>query len=100
MIKLQPASRTDHITDDGTELTQRPYPFWVNDDGDILGGLPTMGVRVIGFQIDLARHELDLRWADVRADPQLAVGKYLVASDADGGWSVHMPAIETVEVMS
>jgi hypothetical protein len=35
-IMLQPSPVTDHITDDGVELTRRLYPFFVQPDGTIL----------------------------------------------------------------
>lgn len=33
VVKLQPADRVDHISGDGTELTQRPFPFFVTASG-------------------------------------------------------------------
>jgi hypothetical protein len=101
VIKLQPAPRVDHITDDGRELTQLPYPFYVAEDGkvdrqDFWRGDP---YAVIGFQEDLARQQIDLWWDDVVKDPQSAVGKYVVTRDSRGGMGVHVIAIDSVEVI-
>lgn len=98
IITLQPSRCVDHVTPDGTELTQRPYPFRVSEDGAILNqeywqGSPN---HVVGFVGDLRRHEVDVYWRHVVADPQRAVGMYLITADADGTWAVHVVAVESV----
>lgn len=56
-------------------------------------------LRAIGFQRDLARHEVDVWWDEVVGDPQKAVGLYLVSTDAKGGMGVHDTAICEVAVL-
>lgn len=93
IFTFQPSDRTDHITPDGTELTQRPYPIAVADDGTVIS---IHGGELLGFADDLAVERIDHRWADVRDDPQEVVGKYAVIRDAGGVVSVHLNAIMTV----
>lgn len=100
IITLQPAPRTDHITADGTELTQLPYPFHVAADGtvqrqDFWHGNPK---SVVGFAHDPSVQRVDLWWDDAVKDPQQAVGKYVVTRDDKGGMAVHVIAIESVTV--
>lgn len=103
IITLQPAPRTDQITEDGTELQQRPYPFHVRSlDGwvesqDFWRGRPQ---RVVGFAARLDRQQIDLWWRDAVKDPQQAVGMYVVTRNSDGSMDVHMTAIESVVVRS
>jgi hypothetical protein len=99
-VTLQPSARTDHITDDGHELQQLPYPFHVNEHGEILRqdfwrGDPE---RVIGFQANLHVMNIDLWWLQVWDKPELAVGKYVVTADSEGNWSTHMIAISSAEL--
>lgn len=99
-IKLQPSPRVDHITDDGHEMTQLPYPFYVAEDGsverqDFWRGDPA---AVVGFQKDLAVQQIDLWWRDAVKDPQKAVGMYVVTTGPKG-LGVHMIAIAEVTVL-
>jgi hypothetical protein len=101
VITLQPADRTDHITEDGTELTQRPYPFHVRaDDGhierqDFWRGNP---LQVVGFAERLDGRAVDVFWRTIAEDPQRAVGMYVVTADSRGGWATHLSAIAEVRV--
>lgn len=100
IITLQPSPRVDHLTEDGTELTQLPYPFHVDAKGDIQRqdfwrGNPA---KVIGFTNDPAVQRVDLWWDDAVKDPQQAVGKYVVTRDDKGGMSVHVIAIQSATV--
>lgn len=100
LIRLQPAPHVDHITDDGHELTQLPYPFFVHEDGTIEGIYADTGSKaVIGFQSDLAVQKVNMWWGEVVKDPQLAVGKYVVTAEKNGGMAVHEIAITSVEVL-
>src|ERR1700733_14358810 len=87
IITLQPSDRTDHITDDGVELTQRPYPFAVFDNGDIINADAVGAKRAVGFSNDLAVQHVDLWWREVVKEPELAVGKYLVTQDENGHYA-------------
>jgi hypothetical protein len=95
-LKLQPSPRVDNIVD-GHEMTQLPYPFFVEQDGTVLHPDTVQAVRALGFQTDLARHEVDLLWDEIWEHPELAVGKYLVSTTPDGGMGVHTIAIDTAE---
>jgi len=97
LISLQPSARTDHITEDGAEFQQLPYPFHVNERGDVQRqdfwrGRP---LRVIGFTTRVDLQEVVLWWEEVWAAPELAVGRYVVTEDTDGQMSTHILAIET-----
>lgn len=95
LIRLQPAPLVDHIDDSGQEFTRLPYPFYVNEAGEIQrqdfwNGNPT---KVIGFQRDLAVQTIDLWWREAYPEPTKTVGMYLVTVDSDGQWGVHSTAI-------
>jgi hypothetical protein len=100
IITLQPSAITDRLLQDGTELTQLPYPWHVTESGAVLRqefwqGDPT---GIVGFQRDPHVQRVDLWWEDVAADPQRAVGMYPVARDSKGNLSSHLIAIESVSV--
>jgi hypothetical protein len=109
IITLQPSPVTDNLWAgaDGSlvEGTKLPYPFHVNESGDVQRqdfwrGDPK---AVIGFQDDPNVQKVDLWWDDVVADPQLAVGKYpVMVQDKPNSKGTHMYtyviAIESVEV--
>ncbi len=98
--KIQTAPKTDHITGDGTELTQRPYPIVCDDWGNVVG-LPTVS-RVVGFVRDLARMEVDFSWHEVAARhiaEDEVVGMYVVIQAPDGHWATLMTAVETFETL-
>jgi hypothetical protein len=101
IITLQPSARTDQITDDGTELQQLPYPFHVDEDGNVLRQDFWRGdpATVLGFQNRVDVQQVDLWWREVVADPQRAVGKYMVTVDRDGAFSTRTIAIESVTVI-
>ncbi len=98
-ITLQPFDRIDGTTPDGGVTTQRPYPFHITEDGAInLGPNGAFWnrqgvVRAVGMQRNLDVQTIDVPWADVVADPQVAVGKYLVTADANGRFGSHQIAI-------
>jgi hypothetical protein len=50
------------------------------------------------MQRDLDVPAIDIPWAQVVADPQSAVGLYLVTADANGRFSSHTIAIGEVRV--
>lgn len=99
-ITLQPAPRVDSISDDGTELTQLPYPFHVRENGQILRqdfwkGNP---LWVVGFVADLNRREVDIMWHVAIKNPDRMVGMYIVTMNADDGVASHISAVDTVKV--
>jgi hypothetical protein len=96
IITVQPADRTDQLTADGTELTQRPYPFHVvADTGEIIPQEFWKGhpARAVGFAARLDIQQIDLWWVDAARDPQRAVGMYLVTENTDGGMDIHQTAV-------
>lgn len=101
VIMIQPASYTDQIRD-GHQMTKQPYPLFVEQDGavrrqDFWKGDP---LQVIGFAKDLAVQQIDLWWQDAAADPQRAVGMYLVTADSTGQFSTHPTAVDSVKVLA
>jgi hypothetical protein len=83
IIKLQPSAKIDGLTADGQEMTQLPYPFYVKEDGSLFdptGFWKGHVDRVVGFQRDSAKQQVDLWWDHAVKDPQKAVGMYLVTS--------------------
>lgn len=100
IITLQPSAITDQITDDGTELQQLPYPFHVDENGNVLRQDFWRGdpAAVIGFQDRVDVQRVNLWWKQVVADPQRAVGKYAVTVDSDGGMATRVVAIASVTV--
>lgn len=98
-ITLQPSAHVDNIVD-GHEMTRLPYPFHVDEDGtvqrqDFWRGDPA---AVVGFQRDLSVQRIDVWWDEVVADPQRAVGLYVVTVTAAGQMGVHLAAIASVAV--
>lgn len=92
---IQPATKIDGLTSDGEEMTQKPYPFVVEEDGSItnLHGYK----RLVGFAKDLAVEQVDLYWELARRDITGALGMYVVTEDDKGTYAVHLTAVETVE---
>jgi hypothetical protein len=101
-FRIQNSEYADQITADGTELTKLPYPFYVDENGnvgrqDVWQGVPE---RVIGFARDLAVQEINLWWPTVVQDPPQAVGMYLVTQDADGSIGTHPTAVSSIETVT
>lgn len=97
IITLQPSARTDHITDDGTELQQLPYPFHVDEHAHVLRQDFWRGrvARVIGFTDRPEPGNITVTWSEAWADPAQVVGKYLVTADDVDQWSTHVSAIQS-----
>lgn len=100
ILKLQPSEYVDQIVD-GHEMTKLPYPFYVNEEGQVGNQELWRGdpVRVVGFQKDLARHRIDLWWTDAFGEPEKTLGMYLVAVDDKGGMGVYDTAIVSAEAL-
>lgn len=102
IIKLQPAAYIDNIYEGGYVGTKLPYPFFVNEDGNVgrqdfwRGAI----VRVIGFQRDLAKMQIDVRWVEAIDDLSKVIGMYLVTSDENATYGVHQTAIIEAEVLT
>lgn len=101
VFKIQPAAFVDHVTEDGVELTKLPYPFFADEQGmvgrqDFWNGDP---YQVIGFADELEVHEINLSWGEAVKNPSLAVGMYLVTSDAAGNWGTHEHEIAECELI-
>jgi hypothetical protein len=90
----------DHITADGTELTQLPYPFHVAEDGSVLRQDFWRGdpLRILGFTARPEPGDIVLWWADAVKDPQQAVGLYMVSQDSKGNMASHVIAVSAVTV--
>lgn len=90
IITLQPA--------EGADL-KLPYPFHVLADGDVTRQDVWQGepARVVGFVTDPTSFDLQ-PWSDYLADPQRAVGRYVVTEDADGSWCTRLTVIASVSV--
>lgn len=103
MLVLQPAPETDGISEDGHEFTKLPWPIAVAADprgtvvnAEIYGGQVE---RLIGFQRDLSKQQLDVRWhPSIFLEPEKLVGLYAVTEDRQGLWGVHQTAIMSAEV--
>lgn len=97
LITLQPSPRVDGLNENGTERTQLPYPIHATEDGTVLRQDFWQGnpASVVGVVADLHRQEIDHTWEEVWADPQLAVGKYVVTADTAGRFGTWQIAIET-----
>lgn len=100
IYRIQPSEHVDHITEDGSELTKLPYPFFVDEEGKIGRQDFWRGehAQVIGFQKDLAVQKIDLWWRDALEDPQQVVGMYLVTADSKGDWFSHSFAVRDIAV--
>jgi hypothetical protein len=96
--KIQPAAFTDQVTDDGEQLTKKPYPIVVRENGEIVGS--PLHVAVIGFVRDLARQEVDMPWSGVLVAGRPiypVVGSYVIVQDRKGRWSTLATAVESFE---
>jgi hypothetical protein len=76
--KVQPSNRVDFITEEGDELTQLPYPFFIDAEGRVLNHEMMKASVALGFQKRLDVHRIDLRWKDAIVDPSKVVNMYLV----------------------
>lgn len=98
LITFQPSEFVDRVTEDGAELTKLPYPVhaWA-DTGRIpqgVGGTP--GRRIVGFQRDLNRQQIDASWATIAYHPEDAVGMYVILENLDGSYSSLTTAVRDV----
>jgi hypothetical protein len=98
-----PADESYHPDTDTTETvvgTRLPYPFYAGEDGRVVGQWVFEGWRLIGF-VDTPRTEgpVDLWWEAAFADPQKAIGMYLVTEDDKGAMATHTTAVADVEVL-
>lgn len=96
-LTLQPSARVDHITKDGVELTQLPYPFHADEHGDVLrqdfwDGNPA---RIVGFQKYLDVPRIDRTFNEIWENPELAIRMYVITADTDGRFSTHTLAIQS-----
>lgn len=101
-IRIQPAPRIDNLSADGQEMTQLPYPLFVEDDGSVGRQDFWDGriLRVVGFMKDLAVQQVDLWWKDAVTDPQKAVGMYVVGVDSEDRMFNLDTAVDSAEVLS
>lgn len=102
-VVFQPASKVDALTEDGQELTQKPYPFHVDWEGNVLNAEAVSAhhmacKRVVGLQFDIAVQRVDLYWPQVRTNPYWAQNRYIVTEDDHGNYASHVLAIEEVAV--
>jgi hypothetical protein len=98
-LRIQEAPITDNITEDGHVGSRQPWPVVADKDGTITVPSSRLGyVRAVGFQRDLAVKRVNLWWADAFADPQKAVGMYLVTTNTEGGMQVSLSAVDTAEM--
>lgn len=102
IFKVQPSEFTDHLSEDGTERTKLPYPYFVDEAGlvgrqDFWNGDP---YQVIGFAKDLAVANVDLLWKEATENPSRAVGMYLVTLDEDGDFGTHLAAVSSMVLLS
>jgi hypothetical protein len=97
--RVQPSEYVDQVID-GHEMTKQPWPYFVANDGAVIKhgfGDPPRPVRAVGFQRDLAEAAIDLFWGAAVAEPEAAVGMYLVTAEGDT-WSTEMTAVESMAV--
>jgi hypothetical protein len=99
-LHIQNAPVTDNLTADGTALARKPWPVVADEEGTVHTPSYALGMRrVAGFQRDLAVMRVNVWWDEVFADPQKAVGLYLVTYNDDGGMGVCMSAVDHVSVL-
>lgn len=100
LITIQPSNSPD-----GTYDVQKPqpYPFHVNAETGEIGrqeyykGAP---FKVLGFQVDFDREEIDLSWKDAVQHPELIEGRFVVLLDTSGNEPTivkHMYPVESVK---
>jgi hypothetical protein len=106
VVRIQPDSFIDNLwgtTDEGmVEGRRLPYPFFVTEKGEVLRQDIWAGkvLKVVGFQRDLAKNQIDLWWHEAFVNPDRCLGMYVVTRDRDGGMSVHTTAISEYEVLT
>ncbi len=105
LYTLQCAPRIDHISDDGQEFTQLPYPYHITADGEVQQkGFWGEHMRyIVGFQ----KHspyssdsiKLDAVWAYLVAlgEAQSVVGMYPVIVRGDGTLFAHDTPVDTIQ---
>lgn len=100
MFVFQPSSHTDHITEDGTELQQRPYPFACLEDGTIISAQVSVDcAQVVGVADGLADEHIDHHWSEIVKDPDLAKGRYIITrGKSPRSYASHVNAVESVTV--
>lgn len=99
-LHMQEAPITDNITADGHVGAQLPWPVVADEKGTVVVPSSMLGlVRVVGFQRDLAKMQVDVWWKDVFADPAKAVGLYMVTTNTKGGMGVSLSAVDSANMM-
>ena len=104
IISIQPEAFVDNVwvNEEGkiVEGKKLPYPFHVLEDGEVDNQQFRQGdpARVLGFQNDEDVQKIDVWWADVVTDPELAVGKFPVMQESNGNIYTYTVAIESVSV--
>jgi hypothetical protein len=100
LLTIQNAPVVDHISADGQEYTQLPYPFHVAPSGLIQQQDFWRGkvAKVIGFQNSAFEQRIDLWWSELLWDEFLEGkirGKYLVVADDKGSMSNFTSPVDT-----
>lgn len=96
-ITIQPANSADGSYDVHKPL---PYPYHIGEGGlvgrqDFWAGEPA---ALVGFQNDPNVQHVDVHFTEFWDNPQIAVGKYPVLVDHDGGMWNHTHPISDVSV--
>ena len=99
-------ARTILIHPSATPDLRQPYPFSIVGEGEHLGHVLRQDFwkgepyALMGFQDRFEVQQVDLHLRDFIADPETAVGKYPVFSDANtGGLYTYVVAISRVSVI-
>lgn len=102
VLTVQPSSFIDNLwsmpSGEVVEGTRLPYPLHVLEDGlvlrqDFWKGDPW---RVIGFAARVDVHRIDLTWEAAWAEPERAIGMYLVTAAKGGGMGTWQLAVQSV----
>lgn len=100
-LKIQQAPVTDNITADGHVGARLPWPVIADSEGLVHIPSSQLGMtRIPGFQKNLAVMRVDVWWPEVFADPDKAIGMYLVSYYDGGPMAVCLSAVDSVEVLT
>lgn len=92
VIEIQPQEQNNHFL---------PYPFFIDEEGmvgrqDFWKGKPK---RLLGFNDTPFAGDITLHKKAFFENPKLAIGKYPVMKNKNGGWVTHQTPIESVRVL-
>lgn len=99
LTTIQCAPVIDNVLDDGTALTQLPYPYHLDEEGFVHGLMRLKISNLIGFQENVREQRVDLHWFSIQLGTHKiedAIGMYPVFVGVDGDMFSLISAVDEI----